>query len=167
MSPGNGFHRSDSDGISPLHPYYSRDYRSTSHTKLRSRRTGVFPEVQVCVSEGFWGLRRVFQISENHDLSSRMGQKIVHALNPLTAPYSAPILWKLMIFWPNESSRRILCRKKCVQIMYSSINNSKIHPNLTKPTDRMGWIWTAYLLCIRSTLETTVLRSISSAPVVL
>ena len=22
---------SDSDGISPLHPYYSRDYRSTSH----------------------------------------------------------------------------------------------------------------------------------------
>ncbi len=24
-------HQSDSDGISPLHPYYSRDYRSTSH----------------------------------------------------------------------------------------------------------------------------------------
>ncbi len=42
---------SDSDSISPLHPYYSRDYRSTSHMKLRSRRTGVFPEVQVCVFE--------------------------------------------------------------------------------------------------------------------
>ena len=33
---------SDSDGISPLHPYNSRDYRSTSHIKLRSRRTSVF-----------------------------------------------------------------------------------------------------------------------------
>ena len=30
MSPGHRFHGSDSDGISPLHPYYSRDYRSTS-----------------------------------------------------------------------------------------------------------------------------------------
>ena len=35
MCPGNGFHGSDSDGISPLHPYYSRNYRSTSHMKLR------------------------------------------------------------------------------------------------------------------------------------
>ena len=38
-------------------------------------------------------------------------QKIVHEPNPLNGPYSAHILWKCMIFWPNESSRRILCRK--------------------------------------------------------
>ena len=30
----------DSDGISPLHPYYSRDYRSTSHM-WRSSRPGL------------------------------------------------------------------------------------------------------------------------------
>ena len=47
---------------------------------------------------------------------------------------------------------------KCVQIMYRSINNLKIHPKLTKPTDRMGQIQTAYLLCTRITLETTALR---------
>ena len=49
---------------------------------------------------------------------------------------------------------------KCVQILYRSINNSKIHPKLTKPTDRMGQIQTAYILCTRITLETTALRII-------
>ena len=53
--------------------------------------------------------------------------------------------------------------EKCVQIMYSSINNSKIHPKLTKPPDRMGRIWTVYLLCARITLETTALRVIWTA----
>ena len=33
VSPGSGSHGSDMDGISPLHPYYSRDYRSTSHMR--------------------------------------------------------------------------------------------------------------------------------------
>ncbi len=66
---------SDSDGISPLHPYYSRDYRSTSHLKLRSRRTGVFPEVQVCVSECASGPRRVFRfVKKINDFSPRLGQ---------------------------------------------------------------------------------------------
>ena len=49
---------------------------------------------------------------------------------------------------------------KKVQILYSSINNSKIHPKLAKPTDRMGRIRTAYLLCTRITLETTALQVI-------
>ena len=39
-------------------------------------------------------------------------------------------------------------------------NNSKIHPKLTKPIDRMGRIRTVYLLCTRITLETTALRVI-------
>ena len=47
---------------------------------------------------------------------------------------------------------------KCVQIMYSSINNSKIYPKLTKPIDWMSWIQTAYRLFTRITLETTALR---------
>ena len=42
--------------------------------------------------------------------------------------------------------------------MYSSLNNSKIYPQLTKPLDSMGWIRAAYLLCARITLETTALR---------
>ena len=128
--------------------------------KLRSRRTGVFPEVQVCVFECFWCCRRVFQICEKSCFFTTSGSKqIVHEPNPLFTPYSAHMLWKIMIFWPTESSRRILCGKNCVQIMYSSINNSKIYPKLTKPTDRMGRIRTAYLLlCIRITLETTALR---------
>ena len=50
--------------------------------------------------------------------------------------------------------------EKCVQSLYSSINNSKIYPKLIKPIDRMGRIRTAYLLCTRITLETTALRVI-------
>ncbi len=49
--------------------------------------------------------------------------------------------------------------EKCVQILYSSINNSKIDSKYAKPTDSMGQIWTAYLLCARITLETTGLRA--------
>ena len=49
-------------------------------------------------------------------------------------------------------------KDKCVQILYSSIPNSKIHPKCTKPIDWMGWIQTACLLCIRITLEITALR---------
>ena len=55
--------------------------------------------------------------------------------------------------------------EKCVQIKYSSINNSKIYPKLTKPIDRTGRIWTAYLLCTRITLETTALRVICGGQV--
>ncbi len=36
--------------------------------------------------------------------------------------------------------------------------NSNIDPKYTKPIDRMGRIWTAYLLCIRITLETAAQR---------
>ena len=160
MSSGNGFHRSDSGGISPLHPYYSRDYRSTNHIKLRSRRTGVFPEVQVCVFECFSGHRRVFQIHEKSWFFTTYGsKKIVHGPNPLNGPYSAHILWKFMIFWPNEWSRRILCGKMCTEYVQLN-NNSKIYPKCTKTTDWMGQIWTAYFLCTRITLETTALRVI-------
>ncbi len=80
--------------------------------KLRSRRSGVFPEVQVCGFECFQGSKRVFRISRKSRFFTTYGsKKIVHEPNPLTAPYSAHILWKLMIFWPNESSKRVLCRK--------------------------------------------------------
>ena len=47
---------------------------------------------------------------------------------------------------------------KCVQIMYSSINNSKICAKCVQAMDCMGRIWTAYLICTRITLETTALR---------
>ncbi len=50
--------------------------------------------------------------------------------------------------------------EKCVQILYSSINNTNICPKCTKPTDWMGRIRTASLLCTRITLETTALRVI-------
>ena len=84
---------SDLDDISPLHPYYSRDYRSTSH---------------------------------------------FDQMNPQDAFHVEP----------------------CVQIMYSSINKSKICPKWAQATDSMGQIRTAYLLCTRITLETTALRVI-------
>ena len=47
---------------------------------------------------------------------------------------------------------------KCVQILYCSTNNSKIHLKWAQATDSMGRIQTAYLLCTRITLETTALR---------
>ena len=40
VSLGHRFHRSDLDGISPLHPYYSRDYRSTSQVAKTYRSDG-------------------------------------------------------------------------------------------------------------------------------
>ncbi len=42
MCPDNEFHGSDSDGISPLHPYYSRDYRSTSLLKASLAKVRCF-----------------------------------------------------------------------------------------------------------------------------
>ena len=47
--------------------------------------------------------------------------------------------------------------EKYVQIMYRSMNNSKIHPKLAKPIDRMGRIRTVYLICTRITREATAL----------
>ncbi len=104
--------RSDSDGISPLHPYYSRDCRSTSHLRASlakgrcfSRCPGVCFQWFLRFQEGFsnsWKI--VFFITYG-------SKKISHEPNHLRVPYSAHILWKLMIFWPNKSSRRILCRK--------------------------------------------------------
>ena len=68
---------SDSDGISPLHPYHSRDCRSTSHmiaklVKVRcfSRGLGVFPNVPK-VLEGF------FKFIKNRDFSPRMDPKLI------------------------------------------------------------------------------------------
>ena len=159
MCPCSGFHGSGSDGISPLHPYYFRDYRSTSHIKRSSRRTGVFSRGPGVCFECCSDSKRVFQIHEKHGFSPRMGQtKTVYAPHPVSIPYSAHILWKLMICWPNESLRYILCGKKYVQIMYRSINKSKICPKWAQAIDSMGWIQTAYLLCTRITLETTALR---------
>ena len=48
----------------------------------------------------------------------------------------------------------------CVQILYGSINNSKICAKCVQAMDSMGRIWTAYLLCTRITLETTAIRVI-------
>ena len=89
VSPGHRFHGSDLDGISPLHPYYSRDYRSTSHIKLRSRRTGVFPEVQVCVFECFSGPRRVFQIHEKSWFFTTYGSN-------KKRPWAKPFGWTVL-----------------------------------------------------------------------
>ena len=57
---------SDLDGISPLHPYYSRDYRSTSHlvanlAKVRcfSRSPGVCFRMFLRSQEGFSNLWKI------------------------------------------------------------------------------------------------------------
>ena len=66
--------------------------------KRSLRRSGVFPEVQACVSECFWRLRSVFQIHEKSWFFTTYGsKKNGHEPNSLIAPYSAYILWKLMI----------------------------------------------------------------------
>ena len=49
--------------------------RSTSHRKAKLRRSGVFPEIQVCVSECFWGPRSVFIFMKNRDFSPRTDPK--------------------------------------------------------------------------------------------
>ena len=46
MSPGHRFHGSDLDGISPLYPYYSRDYGSTSQMRLKDRLYQTVLEVE-------------------------------------------------------------------------------------------------------------------------
>ncbi len=58
-----------------------------------------FPDVQVCGFECFSDYRGFFQIHEKSWFFTTYGsKKIAHEPNPLTAPYSAHILWKLMIF---------------------------------------------------------------------
>ena len=80
--------------------------------KRSSRRTGVFHGSRCVFSNVSQVPRGFFKFVKNRDFSPCMGQKkIVHELTPLITPYSAHILWKLMIFWQNESSGRILCRK--------------------------------------------------------
>ena len=75
MCPGHGFHGSDLDGISHLHPYYSRDYHSASHMKAKlAKDRCLFSEVRVDVVDCFASPGRVFQIYENYDWSPRMGQ---------------------------------------------------------------------------------------------
>ncbi len=65
--------RSDSDGISPLHPYYSRDYRST---KSEAREGPVFFQRSRCV---FPSVSKVpggfFKFMKNRDFSPRLGPK--------------------------------------------------------------------------------------------
>ena len=78
----------DFDCIFSLHPYYSRDYRSTIHIKLRLRRTGVFPEVQIYGFKCFSGPTRVFKFMKNHDVSSHVGQKN----RPWTKPFDRSVL---------------------------------------------------------------------------
>ncbi len=144
MCPGSGFHGSSSDGISPPHPYYSRDYRSTSHVvqimyRLINNST-IYPT---------YPPRTIVWVRFGRHISS--------------APAVSLEPTAVRIIWPNESLRRILCRKNYVQVLYSLTNNSKIHPKLTNPPNRMGRIWTVYLLCTRVTLETTALQ-VKSAP---
>ena len=151
---------SDSDGISPLHPYCSRDYRPTSHIKLRSRRTGVFPEVQECFrvflrsQEGFSNLWKIVIFHHVWVQKNR----------PWTKPFDCSVLGSYFMKINDILTKWILktCSmwEKCVQILYSSINKSKIHQKCTKPPNSMGRIRTAYLLCTRITLETTALRVI-------
>ena len=106
------FHGSASGGISPLRPYYSRDYRSTSHMKASlakdrcfSSGPGVCFRVFLRCQEGFSDLWKIMIF---HHVWVK---KIVHEPKPLPRQCSAHILWKLMKVEPNESSTRVLCGK--------------------------------------------------------
>ena len=124
---------SDSDGISPLHPYYSRDYRSTSHIKRSSRRSGVFPEVQVCVSECFWGPRKVFQIYEKSWFFTTSGsKKIVHEPNPFSYTVLGSYFMKIYDVLTTWILKTYSMWEKYIQILYNAINNSNVKPAVNR-----------------------------------
>ena len=65
-----------SGGISPLHPYYSRDYRSTSHIKAKLAKVRCFFQRYRCVfSTGSQVPGGFFKFMKNHDVSPRMDPK--------------------------------------------------------------------------------------------
>ena len=119
-----------------------------------------FPEIQVCGFAWFSCLKRILQIYEKIVIVHHIWvQQIVHGPNPLNGPDSAHILWNLwmLINWiPKTHSMA----ETYVQMLCRSLTISKISPKCTKPPNSMGRIQTAYLLCIRITLETTDLRVI-------
>ena len=99
-----------------------------------------------------------FKFMKNRDFSPHMGPK----QSTWTKPFDYSVLCSYFMKINDILTKWILktysMLEKCVQIMYSSINNSKIHPKCTKPPNSMGRIRTASLLCTRITLETTALR---------
>ena len=147
MSPGHGFHGSDSDGISPLHPYYSRDYRSTSHMRASLAKDR-------CFSRGLGVCFRVFLTSQE-SFSNSWKIVIFHHVwvqknRSWAKPFDRSVLGSYFMKINDILTKWILKTysmwEKYVQIMYRSINNSKIYPKCTKTTDWMGRIRTAYPL---------------------
>ena len=126
--------------------------------KRSSRRSGVFPEVQVCVSECFSGPRRVFRFVKNRDFSPRLGPKKSSMSQTFEQTVLGSYFTKIYDILTKWILKTHSMWETCVQILYRSINNSKIDLKYTKPIDWMGRIRTAYLLCTRITLETTALR---------
>ena len=111
--------------------------------KLRSRRTGVFPEVQVCVFECFWGPKKVFQIHEKSWFFTTHGSKKKRSW---AKPFERTVLGSYFMKINDILTKWILKTysmwEKCVQILYRSINNSKIYLKCTKTIDWMvgfGW----------------------------
>ncbi len=89
MCPGSGSDGSDSDGISPLHPYCSRDYRSTSHIKLKLAKDR-------CFSRGLGMCFRVFLRSQE-DFSNSWKMTMFHHVwvqknRPWAKPFERTVL---------------------------------------------------------------------------
>ena len=75
------FNGSDVDGISSLHPYYSRDYRSTSHMIASLAKDRCFSR-----GPGVWF--RCFRFVKNHDFAPRLGPKN----RPCAKPFERTVL---------------------------------------------------------------------------
>ena len=86
--------------------------------------------------------------------------------HPWAKPFDCFVLgsyfMKINNIWTKWIVKTYSMWEKYLHILYHSINKSKIYPKCTKPPNSIGRIRTAYLLCIRNTLETAALRIIWS-----
>ena len=126
--------------------------------ELRSRRTGVFPEVQVCGFECFSGPRKVFKFMKIMIFHHVWIQKNRTWAKPFNCSVLGSYFMKINDILTKWIIKAYSMWEKYVQILYRSINNSKICPKCTKPPNSMGRIRTADLLCTHITLETAALR---------
>ena len=144
MGLDHRFHGSALDGISPLHPYYSRDYRSTSHIVASLAK-------DQCFSIGLGVCSRVFLRSQE-GFSNLWKIIIFHHVwvkknRPWAKPFERTVLGSYFMKINDILTKWILetysMLEKCVQIMYWSIKIQN-YPKLIKPPT----VWVRFRLHI-------------------
>ena len=117
-----------------------------------------FPRSRCVFSSGSQVQEWFSNLWKNHDCSLHMGSKQMSMCQTLWTDRIHRIFHEKLWYLNQLQAQDALYG----EMLYRSINNSKIFSTCTKLPNFMGRIQTAYVLCTRITLETTELRVIWS-----